>query len=155
MADMGFDDKVETTVTYGGINYRAELMKIERTMLGQEDHGIATAVLTCVGSGLMVGFGGVMLDTYDPEQEKRVSTKYGLGYIMEILSVVGVRHWEDLVNQYAYVLFFDEQHPGTAVGIADPFGHRILINDEFFAAVLEEPEEDVADFDELDIDFSE
>ena len=151
MADMGFDDKVETTVTYGGINYHAELMKIERTMLGQEDHGIATAVLTCVGGGFMVGFGGVILDTYDAEQEKRVSTEYGLGYIMEILSVVGVHHWEDLVNQYVYILFNDNKRSGTAVGIADPFGHRILINDDFFAAVLKKDEdEDDVDYDELD-----
>lgn len=82
--------------------------KIEETMLGYEDHGIMTCFLTLDYDGSVQGFGGYGLD--EPKKDSkgkhigRFGSAYGMQFIKEILEVVGVEKWEDLVGKYVRVV---------------------------------------------------
>lgn len=79
--------------------------RIERTMLGTEDHGIFTSMLYVDYGGSGQGIGGYCLDTYIGERGKgmRVGTRMGMAFIMRILEVVGVDSWERLIGAYIRV----------------------------------------------------
>ena len=64
--------------------------KIVSTMLGIEDHGIMTCMLTLDYGGVTQGFGGYNLK-YGP---------YGVKFLREILETVGVSEWEDLPGKH-------------------------------------------------------
>ena len=71
--------------------------KIESTMLGREDHGIMTWMITikfdkCVSCGV----GGYALDSYDKETKTRVFYADSMESVSKLLEVVGVDKWEDL-----------------------------------------------------------
>ena len=68
--------------------------KIASTMLGIEDHGIMTCMLTLDYGGVSQGFGGYDLK-YGP---------YGVKFLREILETVGVSEWEDLPGKYIRVV---------------------------------------------------
>lgn len=74
-------------------------VKITRTALGYEDHGIFTCFLALQGDNVYGTYGGYALDKYDGKQ--RVATAEGLQVIMEILKVFEVSSWEELTNMYA------------------------------------------------------
>ena len=70
--------------------------RIEKTMLGYEDHGILTFYLSLDYSGGGQGFGGYGLDEFDKEKDRRVGTAYGIEAIGRVLKTVGVDTWEKL-----------------------------------------------------------
>lgn len=72
--------------------------KIERTMLGYEDHGILTCSLTLTQQSSGQGFGGFRLDA--PKGKQSIM---GTFWIKRILEVVGVSKWEDLPGKYIRV----------------------------------------------------
>lgn len=74
---------------------------IESTMLGREDHGILTFMIRVrFDSCVSVGIGGYALDYYSRELEKRVYSAKSLEAISNILDVVGVDRWENLVGKH-------------------------------------------------------
>lgn len=82
-------------------------------MLGYEDHGIMTCMIDLdYGDSGHQGFGGYGLD--EPKKDEkgkhigRFGSAYGMQFIKEILEVVGVEKWEDLVGKYIRVRFNDE-----------------------------------------------
>lgn len=79
--------------------------RINATMLGIEDHGIFTAYLTLDYGGSGQSFGGWSLCTPQPNSKpvKRIGTAFGADFIMEVLRVVGVNSWEDLIGSYVRV----------------------------------------------------
>ncbi len=77
--------------------------RIERTMLGVEDHGIMSFYLYLDYGGSGQGFGGYGLDEYDKELKRRKGHAFGLEVIMQILRVVGVEKWEDLPGRFVRV----------------------------------------------------
>lgn len=81
--------------------------RIVSTMLGREDHGIATFEIFVKFSGGGVGIGGFALDAPPSgrEGERKCSGK-SLDIILKILDVVGVTKWEDLPGKY--IRFMDE-----------------------------------------------
>jgi hypothetical protein len=98
--------------------------KITRTMLGVEDHGIMTFMLSIEwDGGVAAGFGGIALDRRLPD-DTRVATGDGRGYqaIRQVLEVVGVHTWEKLPGQ---LIRIDED--GTRV---QWIGH--IIEDRWF-----------------------
>ncbi len=103
--------------------------RIESTMLGEEDHGIMTCFLYLDYGGAGQGFGGYGLQRWDKAENRARGTEYGMEFIMRILDVVGVRKWEDLVNQYIRA---DAEH-GKVHGIGN------IIEDKWFY-----PEKDLA-----------
>lgn len=111
--------------------YELKNAKIERTMLGVEDHGILTCMLTLNYGGSTQGFGGFSLDRYTGERGEghREGTAYGMEFIRRILETVGVGRWEEL--------------PGTHCRVEASFGdvRRIghIIEDRWF-----DPKNDLA-----------
>lgn len=77
--------------------------QIEETFLGREEHGILTCYLHLKGNGFGVGLGGRALDGYDKSKKKRVATQEGFELIDRIMTVVGVKKWEDLVGKYVRI----------------------------------------------------
>lgn len=108
--------------------------RISGTMLGWEDHGILTCMVSLEYGGSGQGFGGYTFD--EPVREGgefkgRIGTAYGMEFVARILKVVGVEKWEDLKGKYVRV---DASH--TKV-------HRIghVIEDRWF-----DPETDLEAF---------
>lgn len=79
-----------TTVEHGGTTYYGRVAAITSTHLGEEDHGILSAYLTCQGDGWSISVGGYALDTYDRERDRRIPTAYGLDHLVQIMRAVGV-----------------------------------------------------------------
>lgn len=109
-------NKRNITLEHNGETYSGEIMKIRKTSLGYEDHGIATFFLHCEGNGGGIGVGGTCLDTNEkhaPEgtpdlgrgEYGRIGTAYGLDAIMQALDTAGVRAWEDLPGTNIVVLY--------------------------------------------------
>jgi hypothetical protein len=74
--------------------------KIVSTMLGREDHGIMTFMITVCFDSYGQGIGGYGLDYYDRGAGQRVYSAKGLEAISRIFDVVGVDKWEDLKGKY-------------------------------------------------------
>ncbi len=71
--------------------------KISHTTLGYQHHGIFTCSLQLDYGGCVQSFGGYALD--ESEGVNRVGTAYGMQYIIEILKVLGIESWEEVVGQ--------------------------------------------------------
>ena len=82
---------------------KIENAKITRTMLGIEDHGIMTCMITVEGPGWGCGFGGYAFDAWDPDKKDRFGVGYGIEFIKRVLSTVGVEKWEDLPGKHIRV----------------------------------------------------
>jgi hypothetical protein len=75
--------------------------KITGTMLGTEDHGIMTFMLSVdMADNGACGFGGYALDQYDNERKARVGRARGVEAIRAVLECVGISRWESLTGQY-------------------------------------------------------
>jgi len=77
--------------------------RIESTMLGIEDHGIMTFMITLDYGGSGQGYGGYAFDSYNKETKKRVGSAFGIEAIRSLLEAVGVTCWEDLEGKYVRV----------------------------------------------------
>lgn len=77
--------------------------RIESTMLGEEDHGIFTCMLSLDFGGSGVGFGGYGLDDWNESLNRRVGTAYGLDCLKLILKTLDVSTWEKLPGTYIRV----------------------------------------------------
>ena len=81
--------------------------RIESTMLGREDHGIATFMLDLDYGGVGQGAGGYALD--EPQKDstgkfiKRVGTACGMDLILRVLDVLEVETWEKLPGTFCRV----------------------------------------------------
>lgn len=122
---------VNITIDHDGKSWSAEVMRIRSTQLGLEDHGIWTAYLHCEGSGTGTGVGGYCLDEKPadfPSGRRRVGSGYGLDWLMQVCSIVGVSNWEDLPGKAVYVLYEKAGHWGqVAKGIANVDTGKALI----------------------------
>lgn len=98
--------------------------RIEKTMIGVEDHGIMTCYLYLRQEGAGQPFGGFALDgPYDHEKKERKPNAYCGLWIKRILEVVGVSKWEDLPGKYVRVA-------GEEWGRIDGIGN--IIEDRWF-----------------------
>ncbi len=103
---------------------------IRSTMLGIEDHGILTAMITLEFDGACQGFGGYALD--EPVKNKkgdfvrRRGVAFGAEFILQVLNTVGVSKWEDLPGKNIRVVR-EEGINGLIVKI----GH--IVKDKWFA----------------------
>jgi len=68
-------------------------VRIERTFLGIEDHGIFTCVVSTLANALGQGFG-----THDLTYKD-----YGIGYLRKVIETVGVDSWEALEGQHCRI----------------------------------------------------
>lgn len=74
--------------------------QIVSTMLGREDHGIMTFMITIKFGACGCAVGGYALDGYDRETKTRVFCAKSMEAISKVLDVVGVDTWEQLPNKY-------------------------------------------------------
>jgi hypothetical protein len=113
------------TLTHDGVDYRAEIATVESTFLGEEDHGIWTAMLRFAGPSWGQGNDAMTLDTYDKETKRRIGTAFGMDHIMRIAEALGCRNWEAVKGKRCLVL---RRSPyGRINGIADLDAQRVLI----------------------------
>ncbi len=49
------------------------------------------------------GFGDYALDSYDEKSKTRIGTAHGMEFIIQILNIVGVDEWNELVGKYVRV----------------------------------------------------
>lgn len=129
---------LKVNVVHEGVTYSADVMTIESTRLGIEDHGIMSAMLHCKGDGGGTGVGGYGLDQYDKEKGRRVGHAFGLQWLMQVMATVGVERWEKLPGSRVLVLYPHSEshiHLGQiAVGIANVDTGKALIFRELAAA---------------------
>lgn len=125
------------TIEHNGRTYNGAVMRITRTHLGDEDHGIVTAYLHCEGNSGGISVGGYTLDTPVKEAGKfvgRIGTAYGLDHLMRLMETVGVDRWEKLPGQSVIVLYEGSAGwGGTSVGIAGLLNDKVLILKEHVA----------------------
>lgn len=80
--------------------------QIVETMLGREDHGILTFVISIeFDDCCRCGIGGYALDWYDRSTDKRVYSCKGMEAISKILDTVGVDAWEQLKGKYIRIKY--------------------------------------------------
>lgn len=106
---------------------------IKSTMLGREDHGIMTFILTInFDSCMSFGVGGYCLDAYDPKTETRVFKAKSMEVISKILDVVSVNYWEELPGKY--IRFEDDGWGSMVTKIGNIMEDKWLDFKEFFSA---------------------
>lgn len=120
------------TVEHNGKTYTGQIMTIESTSLGVEDHGIVTAYLHCKADGVGIGVGGFCLDTpvrdADDKFVGREGTAFGLDHIMTLVNTVGAGSWEQLKGREVIVLFKGSSLWGsTAAGLTGLTNDRVMI----------------------------
>lgn len=112
------------------IRVKIENAVITNTFLGYEEHGIFTFSIGLKGDCWGVSFGNRALDGWSEKDGERCPQPKSINVLTEILSVVGVRKWEDLKGKYVRV----ETHgPGGRVEkIGNLIEDKWLDLDEFF-----------------------
>lgn len=121
---------IALTVTHDGKDYHGEILRIDSTTLGSEDHGVMVGYLNCKGYGTGISV-GLSLDTYNRELEQREGTAYGLDWIKQVLLIVGVDTWEQLPGKRIIALFESSGILGnTSVGIANIDSGKAFIFDD-------------------------
>jgi hypothetical protein len=79
--------------------YEIKNAKIDGTSLGIQDHGIFTFSISLDYGGSGQSFGGFVLDDKPDDTGKRRGSAFGCDAILQVLRVVGVDRWEDLVGK--------------------------------------------------------
>lgn len=90
--------------------------RISSTMLGIEDHGIMTFMISLDYGGMAQGYGGYAMDSYNPTTKKRIGSSFGIEAIRFILETVGVDRWENLLGKYVRVERGDNYGKIIAIG---------------------------------------
>lgn len=86
-------------------------------------------MLHCEWPGGGVGVGGLVLDEWSEEDDRRIGTAFGLDHIKAILDVIGVDSWEQIAGRRAIALFEGSGGWGArSVGIASADGDRGDLN---------------------------
>lgn len=120
------------SITHNGVDYSGEIMQVESTHLGVEDHGIVTAYLHCKNGSSGIGVGGFCLDAPVTDDDgkflRREGTAYGLDHLMQFVRTVGVSSWEAIKGEHVIVLYAGRAGlGGMSVGIASLTGDRVFI----------------------------
>ena len=92
---------------------KIENAKITNASISMEDHGCLTFFLTLKGEGWGVNYGGYCIG-HGYLGADRFASENGGGLVamMNIMDVVGVSKWEDLVGKYVRV---DSVHTGSTI----------------------------------------
>lgn len=101
---------------------REEIAKVEKTMLGFEDHGIMTCFLHLSFGGSGQGAGGYALD--EPRRDAsdkflgRYGTSYGMEWVIRAIKACGVDTWEQIKGRTVLALREGEDRfNGKLVGL--------------------------------------
>ncbi|ASZ74595.1 hypothetical protein KHO57_gp020 [Mycobacterium phage Phabba] len=132
--------EIASTLTHDGVTYAANIVTIERTELGREDHGIWHSMLHVDGGGWGTGVGGYVLDDKPVERTSgspRLGTAFGMQWIIDTVTVVCGEYgkWEDMVGTRIFLLHEEGTSRFNAAGmnckgIASLDGKRVMIFSE-------------------------
>lgn len=82
-----------------------QLAKIENATLNVTDRGMLTFYITVkYEEGMNQVVGGLSLDQWDEEKERRVGTAYGCEMIIQMLKLFNVDSFEKMKDKLVYVL---------------------------------------------------
>lgn len=100
---------------------KSENASITSTFFGVEDHGILTFSITLEGDGWGQSFGGIALDSWNDQKNKR-SEGFAPGLILmrDIISAVGATSWETLTGKYCRV----ERESGMISSLGHPVKNK-------------------------------
>jgi hypothetical protein len=94
-----------------------ENARVSATMLGYEDHGTLTIMLTMEGDGWGQSFGGVALDgPYDDASKSRLPSVHLGRWVAGILTVLEVERWEQVKGCLVRVERREEGGPIVGLG---------------------------------------
>ena len=133
-------------MTVNGKAYELRLGLIEKTMLGQEDHGIYTAYLYLDYGSSVQGAGGLFLDTNGddgandgtPYSKRRRGTAFGMDWIMRVIETVGAEDWEHLAGKRVYAMIPDGDYLVRGLANVKSPEFHYLIFDELTAEFRKE-----------------
>ena len=94
-----------------------KIARIDKAMLGYEDHGILTAMLTVDYGGSGQGVGGYVLDRFDRDTARRRGAEFGMEWIVRCMRACGVTEWSQIVGRTIFVLRESEDYNARVVGI--------------------------------------
>ena len=122
------------------MNANEKIAKITDTLLGYEDHGIFTVILTLeYGGGSAQGAGMYSLDQYDKETKQRYGTAAGMDFIIGIIRACGVDQWEKIKGRTVVAIMDrDDDWGGKVIGLKPlptEGGKEFLFTDAFPEAV--------------------
>lgn len=72
-----------------GVEYESQLAKVTHYNFEDNDHGGISDNIVFEGAGWGQGFGGYVLDQYDPISKERVGTAYGMDFILGCIKQLG------------------------------------------------------------------
>ena len=110
-----------SSLTYGNHTYVAETMRVHRTHLGPEDHGIFTAMISMESLEGSTGQGISPIS---------LNNEYAYPYIQALLDVFRVGRWEDILDSEIIVL--RERPYDLIVGLASKDIKKVLIFEQHY-----------------------
>jgi len=135
--------EMKITLTHEGKEYVGQKAKIERTVLGYEDHGIFTWYLEFAGPSWGILTGGYPIEyrgdasdatIIEPYKgDEAVGTAYGMDLIRQIVRTCGVDSWEAVKGKTVIALFEPgREHSGPVAGFTDLDARRVFIIQDHF-----------------------
>lgn len=109
-----------------------ENVKIESTMLGIEDHGIFTCLISVSAGSSHYSVGGYALDEHDKNKGYRPCSEKSIAFIRKLLDVVGVYYWEELKGKHMRVIRNGRGCEVGAIGIQHITEDKKLIFRDFW-----------------------
>jgi hypothetical protein len=95
-----------------------KLAKISKASLEIKERGILNFwIHVDYEEGMSQGIGGLSLDTYDPEKEKRVGTAYGCEVIRRLLLALDVNDFSEMKGKMIWVIGKGEGLSFRPIGI--------------------------------------
>ena len=103
---------------------KEKLAKISKATLGMERGILSFWIHVSYEDGTGQGVGGLALDSYDEDSQKRVGSAYGCEMIRRLLHTLGVDDFSEMKNKHVWVL-------GEGIGFSfSPKGIRPLNVDD-------------------------
>lgn len=111
----------KSTLLIDRVSFEAILMTVTDTRLGYEDHGIFTMHIDLQAGTTCVTAGNYALDK--PRNDRtaaephRAGRAYGMEFIIQVMHVFGVSHWEEIKGKSVYALMYPGR--GYVEGLAN------------------------------------
>lgn len=113
-------------------NRARELGKITKASVEFEDHGILSFMLHFSFKGSAQGFGGVSLDNWSKQHNRRIGTAAGLDLMIQLMKLFEVSRFEDIAGKHAYALRDNNEWNASITGVerTEPEGSgKFLLKD--------------------------
>lgn len=133
--------ELAATLDHDGTTYAADMVYINKTMLGREDHGIFTAMLDVdLSGGSSTHLGGFTLDDVPPGSgQRRLGSAEGMEWIIRVIEAIVGEYgtWESLAGKRCLALYEPDvgkysRAGHNCKGIASVDGKRVVVFDDIW-----------------------